>query len=194
MLETTALPFVWHRHQQEFTNSEYTATSETVHGLLRLDAASLYIQWRITREVRRYGVETNTDRQQHTVREVEIPLIKLSDARVKRIWYRLPPREALVLTASDLQTFEVVTAEDQIPGLALNHPAELVLEVRRRDRKLLHNFVSALRVSISERVLASLGKELEAHKGSDQKSVPELGSGKNYGRDTGDSVNEKGHT
>lgn len=186
MLETTALPFVRHRHQQEFSNSEYTATSETVHGLLRLDAAFLYIQWRITREVRRYGVETNTDRQQHTVREVEIPIIKLSDARVKRMWYRLPPREALILTASDLQTFEIVTAEDQIPGLALSHPAELVLEVRRRDRKLLHAFVSALRVAISESMLASLGKELDAHTESGHKKLPEIGSGKNIGRDSGD--------
>lgn len=193
MLETTALPFVFHRHHQEYNYPEYKTTSEMVHGLVRMDIENLYLQWRLTREIKRYGVETKTDRQQ-SVREVTIPLEKLSGARVKRVWSRIPPREALVLTASDLQTFEAVTAEDQVPGLALSHPAELALQVRWRDRKLLHAFVGSMRVAISERMLSNLGHESRAHERLEGQHMPELSAGKNPDSGAEHAPNEKGHT
>lgn len=162
MLESNALPFVQQRLHQDYSGPDYTTTSETVHGIIRLDGDVLRLQWRISREINKfnkYGAGHSSDSQQEAIREIEIPLEKLSGARIKRIWYRVPPKEVLLITTSDLQTFSKFTIEDKVPGLASDHPAELVLEIRRSDRKRWHVFCSALRFAISEQMLASMEGE-----------------------------------
>ncbi|HNV77747.1 MAG TPA: hypothetical protein PKH96_23905, partial [Gemmatimonadaceae bacterium] len=50
-----ALPFTFTRSSDAFKGSEYTSTSETAHGLLRVDDDRLVIQWRVSRTTERMG-------------------------------------------------------------------------------------------------------------------------------------------
>lgn len=160
MLHTAALPFVLHREHGIISGGEVTSTRDQLHGLLYLDGEQLVVQWRTSREISRVGHEIRTDRELTTVREVALPLSALAGAGVRRVWRRWWFAEALVLTAADLRAFDALTGEGDLPGLVLEHPAEIVLEVRRTDREPLREFVSRLRLAISENLLAAYEAQL----------------------------------
>jgi hypothetical protein len=164
MLHTAALPFVLHREHGIISGREVTSTRDELHGLLYLDGEQLVFQWRTSREISRVGHEIRTDRELGTVREVALPLSALAGASVRRVWRGWWFAEALVLTAADLKAFDALTGEGEMPGLVLEHPAEIVLDVRRTDRILVREFVSKLRLAISEHLLASIEGQLQEHR------------------------------
>ncbi|MEZ4703048.1 MAG: hypothetical protein R2834_22140 [Rhodothermales bacterium] len=139
------------------------STKEQLHGLLHLRGDKIVVQWRTSREVSYVGREIRTDRELEPLREVEVPLTGLATARRKRIWRKGLPATAILLTAADLRAFEPLTDEQGVPGLVLEHPAEIVLQVRRSDRKLLKIFISELNLAISEQALLALEREAEQH-------------------------------
>lgn len=156
MLHSAALPFVLRREHGVVSGREVTSTREELYGLLRLEGERLFVQWRTAREVSRVGREIRTDRELAPIREVAIPLSGLAGARVRWAWRRWRPVQVLVLTAADLRAFDVLTGEAGTPGLVLEHPAELVLELRRTDGALAREFASELRLAVSEEMLRLL--------------------------------------
>lgn len=132
-----ALPFTLKRTSDVFGAAEYSSTTETVHGLLRLQGDDLVIQWRVQRSTDRYGTEVRSDMEVEAVREVAVPLIRIANASLRRAWWERQPR--LVLTAADLTAFEELAGSG---GLSLAHPAELILNIRREDRLRAREFAA----------------------------------------------------
>jgi len=157
MSRSAALPFVLRRKQDTVGMTEITSMTETVHGLLRLEGDQLRIQWRRGRSTERVGSQIRTDWELEPVREVVVPLAALAAARVRWSWRRWPPGSRLVLTAADLQAFERVAGDG---GLRLDHPAELELNVPRKQIAVAREFAAELELALSE--LALLAAEHEA--------------------------------
>jgi hypothetical protein len=171
MPHSAAVPFVIRRTNDVVGALEITSTTETVHGLLRLEGERLQIQWRLARSTERVGMSIRTDRQVEAVREVVIPLNAVAGAAVRWRW-QWPPGHYLVLTAADLRAFEDIAGT---AGLSLDHPAELALRLRREDRVLGSEFVAELELALAERDLASSERSLGA--GGDA-PVGELAAGR----------------
>jgi hypothetical protein len=150
MPHSAAVPFLLQRTNQ-VVGLSITTTRETVHGLLRLDGERLHIQWRVAKSTEHVGVEIRSDKEVGPVREVVIPLSAIAGATVQRRW-RWPPGPYLVLTAADLRAFEEVAGA---AGLNLDHPAELVLRLRRSDRALGVEFAGDLELALAERAIAA---------------------------------------
>ena len=150
MPHSAAVPFLLHRTNQ-VVGLSITTTRETVHGLLRLDGERLHIQWRVAKSTEHVGMEIRSDKEVGPVREVVIPLSAIAGATVQRRW-SWPPGYRLVLTAADLRAFEEVAGA---AGLSLDHPAELVLQLRRSDRALGVEFAGDLELAIAERAIAA---------------------------------------
>ncbi len=149
MSSSSALPFQLKRTSQAFAGQEYRFTTERVDGLLRLDGENLVIQWRVARETQRYGPEMRTDQDLDPVREAIIPLATLASAEVRaRGRWLLAPR--IVLTAADLRAFEEVAGAT---GLRLDHPATLVLAIRRSDALAAREFAADVSLALAERAL-----------------------------------------
>jgi hypothetical protein len=145
-----ALPFTLRRSHDVIGLSEMTTTTETVHGLLRLDGDRLVIQWRLARKTDRIGGEIRSDQELERVREVAIPLEGIAGATVQRRRWVWLERPRLVLTAADLRAFEAVAGEG---GLKLEHPAELVVRLRRGDRLAGEEFGAEVSLALAERML-----------------------------------------
>ena len=143
-----ALPFTFTRSSDAFKGSEYTSTSETAHGLLRVDDDRLVIQWRVSRTTERMGRGYETKEVTEPVREVSVPLNQLASAQVRPARLFAAPR--LVLTASDLRTFEAVAGPT---GLSMEHPGELVLTIDKRHGDAAREFAGELELAISERLM-----------------------------------------
>lgn len=154
MSHSAALPFTLVRGDDVLSGEGYTATWETVHGLLRLEADELLIQWRVARETSHMGVEMRSDTELEPVREVAIPLRGVAGAVVRRRWWEWFKAPRLVLTAADLRAFEGVTGEQ---GLRLSHPAELVLPLRRSDRLAAEEFSAELALAVAELAVRGAG-------------------------------------
>lgn len=127
------VPFQLRRSSDSWKATSYTSTTETVHGVARLGPDRLVVQWRLSRQIQRMGsLSVDTSEEVEPVREVTVPLEKIADAVVRPPrWWRFWTGPQLVLTATDLTAFEEVA---RAGGLSLEHPGELVLRVRRRDR------------------------------------------------------------
>ena len=152
-----AVPFVIRRSNDVVGALEITSTTETVHGLLRLEGDRLQIQWRVARSTDRVGMQIRTDKQVEPVREIMVPLTAVAGAAVRWRWgWR--PGFYLILTAADLRAFEGVAGA---AGLALDHPAELALRLRGADRALGAEFATELELALAERALATA--EASAH-------------------------------
>ncbi len=150
MPRTATLPFTLRRSRDTYTLSEYTSTTETVHGLLHLAGDRVTIQWRVARKVDHVGTTVyRTDEEVEQVREVTIPLSGLGGALVRDGWLERVRGPRLVLTASDLRAFEGFAGPD---GLRLEHPAQLVLRVRRRDRLAAREFAAELELAVAEQL------------------------------------------
>ena len=149
MAYSQALPFTLKRSSDAMSSSEYTTTTETAHGLLRLEGDSLVIQWRLARKTDRIGAgNIETDEELEAVREVVVPLSGVAGALVRRGWLQWFTGPRIVLRASDLQAFEAVTGED---GLRLGHPAEMVLKLRRSDVLVAEEFSAELELAVAQR-------------------------------------------
>ena len=140
-----------------------STTAETVHGLLRLEGDQLRIQWRVGRKTEHLGEEIRTDTEVEPVREIVVPLGGVAGAAVRRRrWdWLFGPR--LILTAADLSAFEDLAGKG---GLKLDHPAELVLRLRRADRLAAEEFGAELALAIAEHEVFAAGKHsvLEGHR------------------------------
>ena len=88
--------------------SAITTTTETVHGLLRLEGDKLTVQWRLGRKTDHLGSESYTDEEFEPVCEATIPISALAGATVRRPWWRFWSGPRIVLVASDLQVLDAV--------------------------------------------------------------------------------------
>ena len=161
MPHSAAIPFLL-RRRHDVVGLAITTTRETVHGLLRLDGDTLHVQWRVAKSTDYVGMEIRSDKEVGPVREVAIPLSAIAGAVVKWQW-RWPPSPYLVLTAADLRAFEEVAGA---AGLSLDHPAELVLRLRRSDRDVGVEFVGELELAIAERAIAAAEGKLVLEQGN----------------------------
>ena len=156
MAYSQALPFTLRRSKDTFTSSEFTSTTETAHGLLRLEGDSLVIQWRLARTTERFGASNmQTDEELGAVREVVVPLAGVAGALVRRGFLQWFTGPRIVIRASDLQAFEAVTGEE---GLRLGHPAEIVLRLRRADVLAAEEFAAELELAVAQRRLDGGGR------------------------------------
>jgi hypothetical protein len=149
MRHSAALPFFLSR-SDDVIGWEITSTTETVLGLLLLDGQRVIIQWRVGRQTDHIGAEIRTDREVDPVQEVVLPLGEIATATVRASRWPWRPGLRLILTAADLRAFESVAG---VAGLRLDHPAELVLRVRRGDRTLAREFVGELQLALAELAL-----------------------------------------
>jgi hypothetical protein len=175
MAQPSALPFILTRSDDVFGGGTITSTAETIHGLLRLDADMLVIQWRLTRTVDRMGAEIRSDQEVEPVREVSIPLRAVAAAAIRESWWPWASTVRCVLTAADMRAFEPVVGAT---GLKLDHPAEIVLRVRRADRDAARLFAGDLELALAERALRDAESESAGSRlpdGTPEK--PSLGSG-----------------
>ena len=156
MHHSASLPFVIRRSQDVVGLVEITSTREELHGLLRLEGDRLQVQWRSSREISRVGLEIRTDRDLAPVRDVAIPLAGIAGAHVRRVWRGWRRRDVLVLTAADLRAFEELTGTAEVSGLVLEHPAELLLELRSVDGEAARAFASELSLALAEDMLRQL--------------------------------------
>ena len=147
MTHSAAFPFTFRRSHDVVGLMEILSTRETVHGLLRLDGDRLVLQWRVSRATDRVGDEIRTDTEHEPVREVVLRLSDVASVAVRWHW-GWPPGRRLVLTAADLRAFEEITGA---AGLGLDHPAELMLPVRRKELASAEEFSAELAVAIAER-------------------------------------------
>ena len=133
-----------------FSGDESEFTTKTAHGLVRLEADRLVMQWRVAvRTDWRSGSKMETREEIEPVQEVVIPLDSVAGAVVpRRRWWQLTgPR--LVLTASDLLAFERIAGQQGLRGL--KHPAKLVLRIKRADRLIAEEFAAELALALARR-------------------------------------------
>lgn len=148
----SALPFILRRQHDIVSVKEVTSVKEEIHGVLRLDADALVVQWSTARQTQRVGFVIKTERELEPVREVHIPLAGLAGATLRWQWRAWPPGPVLVLRAADLRAFEGLAGSGRA-GLALEHPAELTLGVRYQDRALAREFAADLEMQLADRAL-----------------------------------------
>ncbi|MDH3206703.1 MAG: hypothetical protein OEO79_08825 [Gemmatimonadota bacterium] len=147
MERLAALPFFLTRGQDALWGMTATTTKETVHGLLRVHRSTLTIQWRLATKTERVGWDVRTDHEVEAVQEIAVPVTRMAGAALKRVWQAWPPGLRLVLRAADLTALEGLVGRD---GLRLEHPAELVVRIRRSDRLVAEEFSAELALAISE--------------------------------------------
>ncbi|MDE2720156.1 MAG: hypothetical protein F4X22_13095 [Gemmatimonadales bacterium] len=142
----SAVPFTLKRSSDLWdAHGGYESTTETAHGLVRLEADQLVIQWRIAVQTEKMGDTWETSETIEPVKEIVIPLAKVAGAAVppRRWWHIRGPR--LVIAASDLLAFEKIAGEQ---GLKLKHPAKMVLRIKRPDRLLAEEFAAELSLAM----------------------------------------------
>lgn len=145
---SASVPFFLTRSEDAFSAATVTTTTETIHGLLRIDGPRLVVQWRLDRRTDRVGAtELRTDRDFEEVREVVVPLSSVAGARVRHPGWAFWSGPRLVLHAADLQAFDALAGAG---GLELDHPAELVLRVRRADRLAAEEFTAELALALAQ--------------------------------------------
>ena len=151
MAHSAALPFVLRRSNEVIGATEITSTQEAVNGLLVLEGDRMVIQWRVARQISRIGSEIRSDEESDPVREVVVPIAGLASAQLRSAWWQLFGRSRhLVLTASDLRTFEPLSGPGGLPS---SHPAELTVGIRIRDRLAAREFVGELEMALAELAL-----------------------------------------
>jgi hypothetical protein len=150
MPPAAALPFVLKRSEDKVGMLEVTSKSEIVHGLIKIQDDKLVFQWRVSRSTDIVGFEIRTEKELEPVQQVELPLSVIAGAVVRWKWNRWPPGRYLILTASDLYAFEIISGE---AGLKLDHPAEMAIRLRRAERSTAEEFAAELNLVVAERSL-----------------------------------------
>ena len=153
MTSLAAVPFTLRRSTDLWTSRGESIT-ETAHGLVRLEADRLVIQWRVAVRTESLGSSWNrplyeTREEIEPVQEMVIPLASVAGAVVpqRRWWQFTGPR--LVLAATDLLAFEKIAGQQ---GLKLKHPAKLVLRIKRADRLIADEFAAELALTLARQV------------------------------------------
>ncbi|HSW28501.1 MAG TPA: hypothetical protein VLH75_03310 [Longimicrobiales bacterium] len=155
MTRQASVPFHLRRGQDEFRGGSVTSTTEVVHGLLRLDGDRLVVQWRLARRTEHMGaMDVRSDEELEAVRELVVPLAGVAGAAVRRRRWAPWKGPSLVLRAADLRAFEEVAGEG---GLKLDHPAELLLGLRRADVLLAEEFAAEVVLAVAERAVGEMG-------------------------------------
>jgi hypothetical protein len=150
VIRRAAVPFHLSRGRDEFAGGTITSTTERIHGLLRLEGDRLVFQWRLARRTEHMGtMDIRSAEEVEAVRELVVPLSGLAGAAVRRRWW-IPGKPTLVLRAADLRAFEEVAGQG---GLRLDHPAELVLGLRRADLLVAEEFSAEVTLAVAERAL-----------------------------------------
>ena len=147
------MPFTLNRSSDVIAGPEITTTEEKVHGVLRLEGDQLLIQWRLMRSTSRIGATIKTESEVEPVAEFAVPVAMLASADVKYSWWRVGRQVRLALIASDLRAFETIAGQG---GLKLDHPAELVVNVRRGDLEAAREFAAELEMAVADRAIARL--------------------------------------
>lgn len=144
-----AVPFTFRRSSDLYTSGGgYKATTETAHGLVRLEADRLVVQWRLAvRTEAMLGAGYETREEIEPVREIVIPLAKVAGAVVPEGWWTKLAGPRLVITAADLVAFEEIAGQQ---GLRLKHPSKLVLRVKRADRLIAEEFAAELALAVAQ--------------------------------------------
>jgi hypothetical protein len=148
--EHIAFPFTLRRHSDVVGMELITSTRETTHGLLRFGDDGLRVQWRLSRATEHVGDEIRTDREIDPVQEVHVPPSALAGAAVRWLWNRWPPGRYLVITAADFRAFEEVAG---LAGLKLDHPAQLVLPIRRGQNLPAREFAVEIELALADRAI-----------------------------------------
>ncbi len=148
MTALSAVPFTFKRSSDLYTSGGvYESTTEIAHGLMRLEADRLVVQWRLeVRTEAMKGAAYETREKIEPVKEIVIPLAQVAGAFVpQRRWWKLAgPR--LVITAADLLAFEKIAGQQ---GLKLKHPSKLVLRIKRADRLIAEEFAAELALTLA---------------------------------------------
>ncbi len=168
---TSAVPFLIRRVHSAIRGPEITATKEDFHGLLRLAGGQLVFQWSTAREVSRVGREILVARDLGPVQEVSLPVAGLAGARVRWRFLPWPPRWQLVLRAADLRAFRALAGE---AALLQEHPAELVLDLRRSDRAIAREFAAELDFALAEASLQAAEGQVELSPGESSEATSQL--------------------
>ena len=154
MARAPALPFTLRRSDDVIGATAITSTKETVHGVLLLEVDRLVLQWRVERRTQHVGWQIREEAEVEPLREFVIPLHGLASASVRSAWWLLGRRARIVLTATDLRTFEGLVGQD---GFETSHPSELTLKIRARDRLAAREFAADLELALAERALTGTG-------------------------------------
>ena len=166
MRRSASIPFVLVRSNQVI-GREITTTTEEINGLIQFASETLKVQWRAARSTNRVGAEIRTDVEMGPVIEAEVPLSAIGGVELRTLkWYRQPtlrPALQLILRASDLRAFESIAGT---AGMSLEHPAELVIPVRKADRMAAEEFVGELQLALAE-----LGESHALNSASDQNQL-----------------------
>jgi len=141
------LPFLVRRSSDVISGLNVTTTTDTAHGLVRLEEHRLVVQWRLHRSTDRVGPEVRTETEVGGVREVAIPLAAVGGALLRRPWWGFGRRLTLVLTATDLRAMDALAGAG---GLHLAHPGQFEVRIRPSDRDLASEFIADLALAISE--------------------------------------------
>lgn len=164
MTSLAAVPFTLRRSTDLWTSGgEYESTTQTAHGLVRLEPDRLVLQWRVAVETQLLDGSGYATREEiEPVQEMAIPLASVAGAVVpqRRWWQFTGPR--LVLTATDLLAFEKIAGQQ---GLKLKHPAKLVLRIKRSDRLIASEFAAELALTLARLQVADGGRRLDGDRG-----------------------------
>ena len=150
-MSRAAVPFLLKRSSDTYGTASVTTTSETVHGLLRLEEDTLVVQWRLARRTDHVGAaKISSEQEVEPVEEMRVPLSAVAGASVRRGWWSWLVGPRLSLNAADLLAFEELAGEN---GLKLDHPAELVLRLRRSDVLTAEEFCAELALAVAQRAM-----------------------------------------
>lgn len=112
------------------------SVSVRVEGLLRVEGASLRVEWRIVRHVEQVSLTSIDVNDESTpIESIDIPIDEIADARLTGGWWA--PR--LRMRARKLDAF------DGVPGAG---PGTIMLRIARRDRRLATTLADALAVGV----------------------------------------------
>lgn len=145
---SAALPFLLSRSSDVISGVNMRSTTETAHGLLRLDTTHLVVQWRVRTSTDMIGSEIRSDAVIGEVQEVRIPLDGVAGAAVRERRFLFRRSVKLVLTAADLRAFEPLVGAS---GLQSEHPAEVQLTLQRADALAAREFCAELAMVLAER-------------------------------------------
>ncbi len=148
------LPFQISRADDVIAGGTVTTTTETVDGLLRLGESHLTVQWRLARTVNTVGMVIREDTELEAVREVNVPIAGLASATIRSAWWPWSKASRLILTASDLRSFESISGPE---GLRLEHPAQLILDIRPADRAAALEFAADVENAVADEAMRASG-------------------------------------
>lgn len=148
MTHFAAVPFTLKRSSDLLEADAFTTTTETAHGLVRLEEGRLVFQWRVALETESMSsTSIETTREIEPVRELVIPLADVGGAAVRQRWWQVLTGPRLVITAADLLAFEKIAGQE---GLKLDHPAKLELRLRRADRLAAEEFAAEVSLALAQ--------------------------------------------